>query len=1135
MKKHILGQRSVALKTGVSLVTLAAFGVLAITAAPAWAQDNAAAAAPAADEAQEVVVVGVRRALKSAQDIKKNADTNVDSITATDIGAFPDKSVAEALQRVPGITVSRFQSSDDSTHFSAEPAQVLIRGLTQVRTEFNGRDTFTADGSRGLNFNDISPELMAGVDSYKNQTAEMIEGGIAGSVNLRTRLPFDSKGQLITLSAKANYGDRSQKGTYEYSGIYSNRWDTSAGEFGLMIDYAQSHILTQTEAVVMQRIGAFCSAGYRAHPSDPNDLSAIVNADGSIPCTANPYGGTGWTYMPDQVNFSQVTYDRDRHGTALAAQWQNHAHTLLATLQYNDSYYRNAWLERSVNPGFFGMWAAPAFSPQTSAVIAPATGSPAFTFGADGMLTSGILTQPMGDWGGSTQDGINRGSAVPGMPFVNFCGAGGATCTTDREGLQVENQARNFAHSEGTKDISFNLKWDVSDNLKTSFDIQYIEANTDNYDILVANRTMADVQYSVNGDGTPQINLLPGSNVNYAPGFLANPHNYFIQFIQDHYEDNDADELAARADAEYRFKSEGWLSSLKVGVRYANREQTVRYSSYNWSPVAISGCSGPGFNIDNTSPGAYPVGGGAGCPVRDDFKGYGAGIWTVDSLRSGFYDGKSFGNPDMVFLSNATLADRDAQIQALSGATTNSPAAWTPLCQRAANTEGCFVDPEMLDVSEKTTAAYAMLKFGGNDKTIFNGVTVSGNVGVRYVKTEIESNGGVAFSNPTWYATLSPCSTPTSAGNLLNISCYLTDDIKNFGSGPAVKSTYGKTHSNWLPAFNVRFGLDDKQFIRFGASRALSRPDFGQLRNYVSIQPPALNTGSNSPFIIWNDPNGSHTDPANVKGYNFVFTADSGNASIAPITADQFDLSYENYFTASSSFTVDLFYKKLNGDISYAELPRSVTLDGITQNVLIRGPGNGNGGGTLKGFELAYQTFFDFLPSPFDGFGIQANYTHTEQEGINNSNLANQPGYAAGGTIAFGGGLQVNGTVFDSHRLAGISDESYNVVLLYEKGPFAGRLAYNYRSDFLTNNLDCCIGLPMYQKGNGFLDASIRYKLSDNVEISLDGSNLLDTTTVIQQQVMGDSSLTPGAAVVKKDSAWIRNDRRYQIGVRFKY
>src|SRR3546814_20252659 len=102
--------------------------------------------------------------------------------------------VSSALQRVPGITVSRLQSTDDSTHPSGEPAGVLIRGLTFVRTEINGRDSFSADSYRGLNFNDISPELMSRVDAYKNQTADMIEGGIAGTVDLRTRLPLDEKG-----------------------------------------------------------------------------------------------------------------------------------------------------------------------------------------------------------------------------------------------------------------------------------------------------------------------------------------------------------------------------------------------------------------------------------------------------------------------------------------------------------------------------------------------------------------------------------------------------------------------------------------------------------------------------------------------------------------------------------------------------------------------------------------------------------------------------------------------------------------------------------------------------------------------------------------------------------------------------
>jgi TonB-dependent receptor len=1108
--------RDAILRSCASVATLAATGLIGST----WVQNAAA------QQVEEVVVVGVRQSLETAQEIKKEADTFVDSITATDIGAFPDKSVAEALQRVPGITVSRLQSSDDSTHFSGEPSTALIRGLTFVRTEFNGRDSFSADGNRGLNFNDISPELMKGIDAYKNQTAEMVEGGIAGTIDLRTRVPFDSDGQVISLTGRANYGDRSAETTYEGSGIYSNTWETSAGRFGALVNYAYSHIKTQTEGAVMQRIGAFCNGGNNDANGKP-----IINADGTIPCTSTPYGGTSWQYIPDQVNFSQVEYDRVRHGASAALQFESNNKDVLVTLQYMDSQYDNAWLERSVNVSLFGLWAAPAYSPQSTAFIAPATGTPAFTFGADGMLESGTLTQPTGDWGGSTQDNINRGSAVPGMPFVNYCGAG-SNCATQREGLYVGNEARNFDHSEGTRDLSLNLKWDINDKLRSNFDVQHIEAETNNYDILVSSRSMADAQYSTTQDGTPRMALLPGSNVNYATGFLGNPHNYFIPFIQDHYEDNDAKETAARADLEYDLGNEGWLDSLKVGVRYADREQKVRYSAYNWSPVAAPwNCNGPGFNADNTAPAPYP----ADCNHAGNFQGYGAGIWESTSLGD-FYDGSVFPNGPMVFLNRATLADRDRQIQALSAGTTNSPLAWTPLCQRATNTEGCFIAPEILDVSEKSQAAYAMLKFGGNDATIFGSINVRGNIGVRYVQTDVSSNGGVAFPVPGWYniAAAQPCAAPLAPNSVTNVSCWLTPQLLAFSNGGGAANDLSKTYGNVLPSFNVRFGLDDHQFVRFGASRSLARPDFGLLRNFVGIQAPGINTSPDSPFVVYNSPTAAHI-PANVTGYKFIFNADSGFGALKPITADNFDLSYENYFGKSSSFTVGAFYKKLNGSIAYGEFERTFENNGVTQNVVVRGPRNGQGGGTLKGVEVAFQTFFDFLPGAWSGLGAQLNYTHTSQSGINNSNLAVQPGYAAGGTIAFGGGLQVNGSVIDSHRLAGISDDSYNVVALYERGPIGARLAYSWRSEFLTNNLDCCIGLPMWQKASGYLDGSVRYQVGNNVEISLDASNLLNTTTVNQQQLFGDSIDTPGAAAVKRDSAWIRNDRRYQLGVRWKY
>ncbi|WP_034157098.1 TonB-dependent receptor [Sphingomonas sp. ERG5] len=1148
MKNEFSGHaRNVMLHGGVSLLALAMMGAAGAAQAQTSPPANAVADTPSQtqsssgatsvadtateDRSDDIVVVGVRQALASAQSTKKNADTVVDSISATDIGAFPDKSVAAALQRVPGITVSRLQSSDDSTHPSGEPAGVLIRGLPQVRTEFNGRDSFSADAARGLNFNDVSPELMAGVDAYKNQTAEMIEGGIAGTVNLRTRLPLDSKGLLVAGNVKATYGDRSKDWNYEYSGILSYSAETGAGTFGLLANYAHSHVVTRTESVIMDKIDTYCSDA----ALDPQK-TATVGADGKIACASNPFGGTGWAYAPDGIRYSQVDYDRTRRGIALAAQYEDPTGDFRASVQYNDSKYRNAWLERASHTIFDGnYYGTPAYNPRKSTILGAAPGTSALVFGSNGMLQSGTLTQGHGSWRGSfdsSQAAIDTGSAVPGMPFVNYCGAG-SSCTSLRDGLYFQNESRNFDHSERTQDLSGNIKWDVNDRLHLNLDVQKIWAHTNNNDILVATGSMANMDYSVDRNGTPTVKLLPGSNVNYAAGGLANPHNYWMPFIQGHVEDNDADEFALRGDVEYDLADGGWLNSLKVGVRYADRNQTVRYSTFNWSPIAAPwNCNGPGFNIDNTAPAAYP----ACAQPHADFKGYGAGIWESTDLGNGFFNGNVYDNGNLVYLNRPTLRNFDKLVSSLSGPNTNSPlgAGWSPICDRSGLiANSCFLPQEVMQVKEKTTAAYAMLRFGGDDKTIFGGINVQGNIGVRVVKTSIDSEGRIGFPAANIFDNVAPCvpGAPPPNGWVVNPACSLTPAIRAFANGGSDPNNFKTDYTNVLPTLNVRFGLDSKQFIRFAASRAMARPDFGLLRNFVSIQAPVYDGSASSPYLV-RDAQG------NVTGYNFVFRAESGFAGLKPVLADQFDLTYERYMGPSSSFTFGAFFKKLHNSIAYGDFTRTITNNGSTQTILLRGPRNEKGGGKLYGFEAAYQTFFDFLPGALKGLGAQLNYTFVKQSGINNSNLIAVGALDAGGTGGQGAGLDVSGgrgAVIDSHRLAGISDHTFNVVGLYEYGPVGLRLAYNWRSRFLTNNLDCCIGLPVFQKAAGFLDGSIRFSVNKYVELSIEGSNLLNTTTVYQQQIFGDTIRTPGAKPVYLDSNWGRVDRRFQFGARFKF
>src|SRR5690606_29673003 len=105
-----------------------------------------------------------------------------------------------------------------------------------------------------LSLHDALPisELMAGVDVYKNPSADMIEGGLGGTVNLRTKMPFDTDGQHIAVSASANYGDFAEETRPSFSVLYSNRWDTDAGEFGVLLDIASSEIATRTDGIFIR-------------------------------------------------------------------------------------------------------------------------------------------------------------------------------------------------------------------------------------------------------------------------------------------------------------------------------------------------------------------------------------------------------------------------------------------------------------------------------------------------------------------------------------------------------------------------------------------------------------------------------------------------------------------------------------------------------------------------------------------------------------------------------------------------------------------------------------------------------------------------------------------------------------------
>ena len=189
-----------ALHGGGRAATATALGLSFVLSAPAFAQtaNEGQSADAEANDLGEIVVTGIRRQLETSQARKQDATELVDAITADDIGALPDRSVTEVLQRIPGVAIGRVPQPRDADRIAIEGAGVTIRGLSWVRSELNGHTAFSAKNSRVLGFEDVPPELLSGVDVYKNPSAQQIEGALSGTVNLRTWLPFDSEEHKIS-------------------------------------------------------------------------------------------------------------------------------------------------------------------------------------------------------------------------------------------------------------------------------------------------------------------------------------------------------------------------------------------------------------------------------------------------------------------------------------------------------------------------------------------------------------------------------------------------------------------------------------------------------------------------------------------------------------------------------------------------------------------------------------------------------------------------------------------------------------------------------------------------------------------------------------------------------------------------
>ncbi|ACE84531.1 TonB-dependent receptor [Cellvibrio japonicus] len=944
---------------------------------------------------EEVVVYGIKQSLESAQAIKRNSATVTDVITASDIGALPDKSVVEALQRVPGVAIERFEASDDPDHFSVEGGNVTIRGLNRVRAEFNGRDAFSAGADGGMSFSDIPPELVGSVEVAKNQTADLIEGGIAGTINLNTRKPFDKDGFTAGVTVKGSYGDLIEDVNPSISGIVSNVWDTDLGKVGALFSVSASNFTSRGDGIGI----------YNYYEKDAPDV------------------GNGVTpIVPNAASARQQFNDRDRLGFAGSLQWANPSDTVLATLEFIRSDSTVAWNERFIE--------SPA-QPFTGDA-----GTDRITLGDDYTFAC-----PASD---ATPCQFRSGTLLGGTyPWGNVPYVAGARA---REDERVIN------------DWSFNLKLSPSDNLTLWADVQYVKAENSIKDNTAHGKFFSDIYLDIRDEDNPKLEFLNDN--------VANPESYFMRSAMDHISENEGDELALQLDAEYTFDDQ-WITGVKTGLRFSNREVTVRETIWNWGGLTET-WSSQGEGSEAFYDGLLDAG------MVEQF--------TFDSHLSG---NALKGNNTFWFPSESFLSSTENMYQKLvanDGRTVDG--AWVPLHRRAGVIPGTsFLPSEIYVTEEDRYAAYVRVDFGSEDGAL----RYSGNVGLRYVTYELASTGASNFPNPVGAELQNPGLDPSLPQDVID---YQT------GDGTLATTIRGKKFDKVLPSFNLKVELTDDLLARLAVSEAIYLPELNAVRNQRNIS---------SVMTVLNDPDSNAVTGVIHEGF---YANGAGNPYLQPEEAVNVDLALEWYFDDLGSLTLTLFNKDVDGYFRQATETELVTNpeNGITQEVSSTRTING-GSAEIRGYELAGQTGLGFIHESLTDFGIQASYTYID-------------GDADDGSSEFDPTDSPEDTFrnFTGLPLEGLSQDNYNLVVFYDNGTFQTRFAYSWRSRYLLNSRDVIAFSPIYGEATGQLDWSASYSLNDTIKIGLEANNLLDEVTRTSIQYNQEGVRTPRSYFV--------NDRR---------
>ena len=1118
---------------GVSSVALAICG--AGLGLPAYAQDAGATKASDAGATDESIIVTARRqALKDAINIKRDSDTIVDSVVADDAGQLPDNSVTEVLQRVSGVSISRFAGANGgNTAFQIEGSGITVRGLPFNSSMLNGRQVFSANGASSISWNEVTPELMAGVDVYKAARADLIEGG-ASLINLRTHVPFDFKDTQFNLTLGGSYGTQVKKNSPRISAMYSKRFDTGIGEIGVLWDLAFSRLYQQSSNL---QVGAMF--GEYAPTSVRED---------------------GLAFIPGSFNWNYNRSKRDRYGAYQAIQWKPSSNLTLTNTVFFSQYIDDS----------YGISGNLGKTPSATIAIMPVPGSPV-EYDANGAFRKGTLaalatgksvlfqnttfgsgwlpshyeidcgatygtpsSSVLWDW--SANAGID-----PSNPPAGWDGKILAQCTPPNTALNPSGRTSASHTKNSTLDISESFVWTPADRLAVRGGVQYVRSTSKGKSMSVGLTQSSPLVGSMDVDLTGSLPAVSGLSTDG----LLDPSTAYLSSMSYREPDNKGTMLAGNLDLEYRVSDGGFLRKIGVGVRASRRNENDNFIGTYFAPLSQSwlgkplgpewAAAGPGniqfLNNPNVSPSDYGV---------SRFPNYFGGRGSVPAQL--LVPSKSLiQSYDWYYLLqkyNGQLPERDADGNIITEDTPENY--WTKYIDQGLNKTSTRIN---------NMAAYVQASFAHDRIGIIP--PFSGNIGVRIFRDSLRASGLLHTPDTNNLAlTVEDSSAYFNASNGIQGATTFPTLYKLTEAYSMQTRSYDYTRV--LPSFNIKFDVTDKFIVRGAASLASAPPNLNDIRAGGSIIARSLE------------------NPGNPLAPNILtgVVVNSGGATLKPTMITSQDLVFEYYPSSSSLIYLDVFAKQIKDHPQFYSfiannLPIPATAieggpSGVETDTTLDVPWvylqnrTATEKAYIKGFEIGGRTFFDKLPGLLSGFGIEANLTY-----IDSKNPAQQANNMLSPATP-NGGLNPDGTVpqtYPNLPYAGLSKWAYNIQLLYSRNKINVRLAYNWRDKALlsTNvnplsyatsgnnpytlntsptNFDADHSWPVYNMvpawtaAAGYLDLGVDYKVSDKVSLSFRANNILNTISRTYQEPV------PGVLVPYDYNV---SDQRYDLTMRVRF